>query len=207
MGSPNFVCSKVKLVSGKKEYVKETSLLGYCTYHLHKGHLTKKLLDVHECIQKQCPHLVRFEHEFWKQLKRKKEDKENARIQRKEDAARKAKEEEAENKRVELYIDDAYDFIEDNQYDIDVIRMQKMKSQVYYVFYVSSNNFLDSDNYLPLSQYLEQKYGFFFILRQIVRPDGQYATPEDFGLEPIYTRDESPEIDNFFTPVYEEEFM
>lgn len=39
---------------------------GYC--HFHKKALTVKMLRQHECLQKQCKHLEKYEeHEWWNQ--------------------------------------------------------------------------------------------------------------------------------------------
>lgn len=35
-------------------YCKETQKLGYCRCNLHRGYLTKKIMDEHECLEKNC---------------------------------------------------------------------------------------------------------------------------------------------------------
>ena len=47
--------------------------LAYCCERIHRGYLTKNLIDSHQCLQKQCMHLHKNEsHPYWEQMARKK---------------------------------------------------------------------------------------------------------------------------------------
>ena len=40
--------------------------VAFCCYPLHRGYLTKGLMDKHECIKKNCPHFRKNEtHPYW----------------------------------------------------------------------------------------------------------------------------------------------
>lgn len=58
--------------------VRKGKLVAFCHYRPHCGALTVENLKKHECLRKQCPHLEKFEHDFWverekiKQLKKQK---------------------------------------------------------------------------------------------------------------------------------------
>ena len=37
----------------------------YCQYH--HGYVTVAEMKRHECLKKQCPHLQKYEHQYWQQ--------------------------------------------------------------------------------------------------------------------------------------------
>lgn len=57
---------------------KRERIVAFCHYRPHSGALTVKNLKKHQCLNKQCPHLEKYEHDFWverekiKQLKKQK---------------------------------------------------------------------------------------------------------------------------------------
>ena len=64
-----------KLIDGAP-LCERTRQVGYCWCDLHPGFLTTPLLKSHECLQKGCPFLERFEDkDFWKQRAKTKESK------------------------------------------------------------------------------------------------------------------------------------
>lgn len=52
---------------------KKERACGYCHYH-HK-YLTVKMVKAHECLQKQCDALQKYDHEWWRQRDLKKQRK------------------------------------------------------------------------------------------------------------------------------------
>ena len=67
--------------------------LGFCKYH--QAYVTVNQLKQKECLAKECPHLVKTEHEFWverdEKLKRKKEKKNLKKIIEQQDEQKKIK--------------------------------------------------------------------------------------------------------------------
>ena len=60
-------------------------VVGYCHCRLHKGHLTKKLLDAHDCLHKNCVYLERNnEHPFFMQRNKNRDAKKQAKLMRKQ---------------------------------------------------------------------------------------------------------------------------
>ena len=49
--------------------------LAYCSYYKHRGYLSKKMIDSHGCLDKQCPHLHKTDHPYWECRSRKKANK------------------------------------------------------------------------------------------------------------------------------------
>lgn len=58
--------------------------VGFCNSNLHKGYLTKKLMDEHECIEKGCHYFIKYEkNAYWQQKNASKEKRQKAKIQKK----------------------------------------------------------------------------------------------------------------------------
>ena len=50
--------------------IKQENALGYCHYYKHKGYVNEHILKTHECLNKQCPLLEKYEDKsYW--IKRK----------------------------------------------------------------------------------------------------------------------------------------
>lgn len=53
-------------------YVNKSKVVGYCKYH--KAAMTVRTLKCHECLNKQCHALQKYEeHDYWRQRAQKKE--------------------------------------------------------------------------------------------------------------------------------------
>ena len=53
-------------------YVNKSKVIGYCKHH--RAALTARTLKCHECLNKQCHALQKYEnHDFWRQRAQKKE--------------------------------------------------------------------------------------------------------------------------------------
>ena len=72
----------------KKKYIMlggSKNPVGYCAYH--KTTLSTKQLKAKECLQKNCNRLIKYDHEYWNQLERNRQLKQ----QRKEEKKRREK--------------------------------------------------------------------------------------------------------------------
>ena len=80
MDVPQESCAKEQSeVNGEKYYrcvdgiYRKNKVIGFCRYHLHIGALTAALIRQHECLQKECPFLEKYEDKpFWKEREKKK---------------------------------------------------------------------------------------------------------------------------------------
>ena len=79
--------------------------LGYCHSVVHPGHLNKRLIKEHQCLEKNCNCLERFDREYWNELKRKEKKKEKAKLEKKKKQEDKKKEQEVFNSFCELIAD------------------------------------------------------------------------------------------------------
>ncbi len=43
----------------------EASAIGYCSFHKHKGYLSKTMVRNHQCIKKGCKYFTALEHPYW----------------------------------------------------------------------------------------------------------------------------------------------
>lgn len=75
-------------ISGKK--CTKGQAIGYCWSDLHKGFLTKQLMEQHECLKKQCPGFQKFpEAPYWVQKEKNRRKKLIAKAKKKEIEERK----------------------------------------------------------------------------------------------------------------------
>lgn len=58
-----FMAKKSKRL--KDEAIRDTAV-GYCMYYKHEGNINARHVMNHECLKKNCPHLIKYEHcKFW----------------------------------------------------------------------------------------------------------------------------------------------
>ena len=61
-----------------------TKRVGFCNNDLHKGYLTKKLMDEHQCIEKGCHYFIKYEkNAYWQQKNISKEKRQKAKEEKK----------------------------------------------------------------------------------------------------------------------------
>lgn len=58
--------------------------VGFCNNNLHKGYLTKKLMEEHQCIERGCHYFIKYEkNAYWQQKNASKEKRQKAKIEKK----------------------------------------------------------------------------------------------------------------------------
>lgn len=73
---------KPKRYIDKKYRAKEP--IGYCWCFTHRGYLNVKLMEEHECLEKQCKYLQKYtQHPYWGNLEREKEEKRLRKLEKK----------------------------------------------------------------------------------------------------------------------------
>ena len=129
---------RVHLVSGQW-VLKDNNVIGYCSYKLHKGCVTKKLLKDHQCLEKNCPFLQKYKDvPYWKEREKAIQSK-NQRKQKKKDI--KKHEEECR----EFLLSSANGLLDKMQLDIEIIEIKFIASEKKVViFYISDSPFDDS---------------------------------------------------------------
>jgi len=79
------------ILSKKKTYYnidgtksETTKRVGFCNNNLHRGYLTKKLMDEHQCIEKGCHYFIKYEkNAYWQQKNASKEKRQKAKEEKK----------------------------------------------------------------------------------------------------------------------------
>lgn len=73
---------KYRTINGA--HVLRKKVIGYCANRIHRGYLTKDMMESHDCIHKQCPFLVKREdHNFWIQRELYREEKRKTKKEKK----------------------------------------------------------------------------------------------------------------------------
>ena len=83
---------RAKLLDGKSVKISAREIVGYCHLEGHPGKVSKRILKEHQCLEKKCPFLERYNaNPYWAELQkeeaRKRKDKE---VRKAEKRAKKA---------------------------------------------------------------------------------------------------------------------
>lgn len=172
-----------KLISAKllgNQWIEITNvkIVGCCHNLIHPGKLTRKLMEEHDCVGKNCKYFEKYrESTYWvaeENRKRKKERRKQIQ-QTEREAAKKLEDELAELKDLfQSYADDA-------GYAMLIVRLEKEHANRYKVFYVSENPFADGNRFPDFLSTIK----FFFPrtsinLRHIRDVDGHFVTITEY---------------------------
>lgn len=83
MKKQHHVEAKIYRLIDKSPLCSKKNLVGYCWSLSHPGFISKRLLKEHQCVEKNCRNLERFEHAYWAQLERQKCERENVKAKKK----------------------------------------------------------------------------------------------------------------------------
>ena len=173
---------RARMITRACELVRYKNVVGRCRNILHPGKLTSKLMEKHDCLNKQCPYFVKYEDSaYWDWLERQREHKEKAKCRRK--AGKKAKKEQKhkEAERFEELKVLFQSYADEAGYTMQIVRVHGVQSYIY-VFYVSDNPFADWKNYPAFRKSVK----FFFphhrlVLRRIKNVDGHFMTRKEYA--------------------------
>lgn len=172
-----------KLISARllgNQWVEITNvkIVGCCHNLIHPGKLTRKLMEEHDCLGKNCKFFEKYrESTYWAAEENRKRQKEQRKQiqQAQKEAARKLEDELAELKDLfQSYADDA-------GYAMYIVRLEKERTNRYKVFYVSENSFADGNRFPDFLSTIK----FFFPrasinLRHIRDVDGHFVTITEY---------------------------
>ena len=170
---------KVKVLGNKVIPVANKRIVGYCQNILHSGMLTRKLMEEHDCLGKQCRHFVKYENAgYWQEQKK----KQQARLQQKQDKRLRKQQEAAEAEELEELRVLFQSYADEADYTMQIIRVKKSQEGIY-VFYVSDYPFADGNRFPDFITSVQ----FFFphcriILRHLMDLDGRFLTREDYAI-------------------------
>ena len=169
---------RVRLLGGKLCLLERKNVIGCCHYMLHPGKLTKQLLRKHNCLEKKCPFLEKYEDTpFWVAYKRAQLAKSEARQQKQ---IKKAQE---RSKAAQLQsLRDSFQSCADaTGSEITVVRVEPLNRHTYRAFYVSDNTFPDWNQFPAFVNAVERAYPDHRVsLRRIVDLDGHFVTRDEY---------------------------
>lgn len=170
---------QVRLVNGDHRVLKADSVIGFCHYRLHPGHLTKRLLDEHQCLEKACRYLERYpEKPYWRELRGRAAEKEERKAKKKHTKARQREDREV----MDALLEHLRSCAEAADEGMEVVRVQREDLCFYTVFYVSDNRFADGDRFPYFTGMLHTAYpDWRFRFRHIRDIDGHFVTREEYA--------------------------
>lgn len=177
---------KVRLIDGTCTPVKTKDLVGYCNCDTHKGHVTVKLMEQHDCLNKRCVFLDKFlDYPYW--VNKSNIDKAKAR-HKKQVKLKKVQKDllyEQIQKKCGMLLSSAQEIADSLSYPILIVRVAPQRSAdnnyTFIINYVSNFPFNDWSEYFSLVKELSKLHGGRYILRRLKLPNGKYAIFEDIN--------------------------
>lgn len=171
-------CVTTRLLDGRTVEVSFRALVGCCHNRIHPGKLTRKLMEAHDCLGKECRFFEKYEDaDYWREKNRKAAAKKKHRQkQTLEKVQQQRREADA------LTLKDLFQtYADDAGYVLRIVRVQEEKKGLIKVFYVSENRFRDG-NLFPnfLSRILEEHPRYSILMRHIQDVDGHCVTLEEY---------------------------
>lgn len=124
-----------RLLGGRTVEVSFRALVGCCHNRIHPGKLTRKLMEAHDCLGKECRFFEKYEDaDYWREKNRKAAAKKKHRQKQTLEKAQQRREADALTLKdlIQTYADDA-------GYVLRIVRVQEEKKGLLKVFYVSEN--------------------------------------------------------------------
>lgn len=167
-----------RLLGNKWVEIANVKIVGYCHNRIHPGKLTRKLMEEHDCLGKNCSFFEKYnESTYWVAEENRKRQKEH-RKQVQQDEKKAAQE--LEDELTELK-DLFQSYADDAGYSMLIVRLEKERANRYKVFYVSENPFADGNRFPDFLSTVK----FFFPqlsinLRHIRDVDGHFVTIAEY---------------------------
>jgi len=167
-----------RLLGNRWVEITNDKIVGCCHSMIHPGKLTRKIMEEHDCVGKNCRFFEKYaDSSYWvaeenrkmqKQLRKQAQQAEKL-------AAQKLEEELDELKNLfQSYADDA-------GYIMHIVRLEKERPNRYKVFYVSENSFADGNRFPDFLSTVRFFFpGYSIQLRHIRDVDGHFVTIAEF---------------------------
>ena len=128
-------CVTTRLLGGRTVEVSFRALVGCCHNRIHPGKLTRKLMEAHDCLGKECRFFEKYEDaDYWREKNRKAAAKKKHRQKQTLEKAQQRREADA------LTLKDLFQTYADGAgYVLRIVRVQEEKKGLLKVFYVSEN--------------------------------------------------------------------
>ena len=176
---------KLPLIDGTYRNVAVKNIAGTCHNNIHKGYLDIKLLKQHDCINKKCPFLEKFEdYPFW--INQASVAREKARKRREHTKAlEKSEKIKALSKaRMNILLEAAQGIADRLKYPIIITRVALKISSAnkyeYIINYVSDLRTDDWHDYFDLALLMGKCHGGRYTLKHMKFPNGDYVLTSDW---------------------------
>lgn len=128
-------CVTTRLLGGRTAEVSFRALVGCCHNRIHPDKLTRKLMEAHDCLGKECRFFEKYEDaDYWREKNRKAAAKKKHRQKQTLEKAQQRREADA------LTLKDLFQtYADDAGYVLRIVRVQEEKKGLLKVFYVSEN--------------------------------------------------------------------
>lgn len=128
-------CVTTRLLGGRTVEVSFRALVGCCHNRIHPGKLTRKLMEAHDCLGKECRFFEKYEDaDYWREKNRKAAAKKKHRQKQTLEKAQQRREADA------LTLKDLFQtYADDAGYVLRIVRVQEEKKGLLKVFYVSED--------------------------------------------------------------------
>lgn len=168
-----------KLLGDQWIEIANTKIVGCCHNTLHPGKLTRKIMDEHDCIGKNCCFFEKYSgSSFWlaQEAKKRRKAEKKAAQQLQKEASRKLEEELEQLKNL------LQSYANDSVHKMVIIRIEKELPNRYKLFYVSEFPFADGNRFPDFLQTVKGSFPLYRIqLRHIRDVDGHFVTTDEYA--------------------------
>ena len=176
---------KLPLIDGTYRSVAVKNIAGTCHNNIHKGYLDIKLIKQHDCINKKCPFLERFEdYPFWINQANLAREKAHRRRERAKANERSEKTKALSAVRMNILLEAAQGIADRLGYQIIITRVapkvSSAKKYEYIINYVSDLRTDDWHDYFDLALLMGKCHGGRYTLKHMKFPNGDYVLTSDW---------------------------
>lgn len=170
---------EVYIVGSGVSAVKSKNIVGFCHCGLHRGYMTSKTIKSHECLEKACHHLEKYEDcSYWKT----KREYEEAQRRKKEQLKLDKFIEQKRAKELQNKLDSmkmiAEQLIGDtSHYEVHITKIEQISKYNYKIFYVTEDSdFCYSTFTKYVAENMKKSFGAGFAFQRMKNAYGEYAT-------------------------------
>lgn len=181
----NITHRRVSLIDGTRPVVDTKAIVGFCHYLIHKGYVTVTLLQKHECLEKKCPYLEKFDaYPFWAKYEAREKQKASIKQAKKKRLLQEKIQKEKADRKTDSLKNTAQNLADKLDYNIIITRVAYDNSSEsqdsFIVYYVSKYPYNDWYKFVELVKVLNNCHGGKYMLKHVKLPNGNYATLSDW---------------------------
>lgn len=169
---------KIRLLDQSVVLTYPHKIVGCCHNWIHPGKMTRKLMEAHDCLGKQCSFFEKYASAtYWEALRQKQEQRQKQKQKKRQE---KANAQAARMQALEL-VDELQGYAELCAYEIEIIDIKQERKNLYKVFYVSNLPYPDGKLYPGLVERAVQAHPKWkLLLRHIKDEAGRFVTIQEF---------------------------